>query len=577
MKHASRDYQREGTDAVYREWFEKGIASTLLVLPTGTGKTHVAATIVDEHRDKSIWFLAHRTELIDQACDRLEAVLGYRPQVEQAERAIDGNQFWGSGLIVVASVQTIYRDKRLEKFRKSPPDIVITDEAHHAPARTYRKIYDFCREMNPNCKFLGLTATPGRTDKIALGNVFESVAYQMTIVDAIDLGWLVAPRAELVEVQDVHLDAVHSQRNEYGESDFVQSELAAIFSEEKVAHGIAKPLLEKGGDRRGPIFCAGVNPSIILSAVLNRYKPGCAGALHCDTPWDERRRMLEDLAHGRIQFICNFGILTEGWDSPVSDLIGLARPTKSPQVATQMVGRILRPWQGIVDGLGCPADGKLAIANSPKPWALVLDFTATTRHKLVTVHDVLGGLLFTPEEIARAKEESKQRTQLDADALEELRRARVEMLLEKEQQRRRIVRATVSYSTFKTNLLGKGSTPHVSMDVNTGLKRGGSTDGQIAYLKRLGVSYEKAARFTKSQAGAVIDKLKRERDAGPCTEKQRRYLIWKGENPNVNFATASRIIDEIEKNGGCRRDVYTVPDDEPKVQQDHVVPQVFVG
>jgi hypothetical protein len=242
-----------------------------------------------------------------------------------------------------------------------------------------------------------------------------------------------------------------------------------------------------------------------------------------------------------------------------------------------MVGRILRPWEGVVDGLGCPADRKLAIANSPKPWALVLDFTATTRHKLVTVHDVLGGLLFTAEEIARAKEEAKQRTALDADALEDLRRSRAEMLLEKEQQRRRIVRATVSYSTFKTNLLGKGATPHVSMDVNAGIKRGGRTDGQIAFLKRLGVSYEKAASYTKLQAGAVIDKKKRERDAGPCTEKQRRYLTWKGENPNVNFATASRIIDEIEKNGGRRRDVYTVPDDEPKVQQDHVVPQVFVG
>jgi hypothetical protein len=287
--------------------------------------------------------------------------------------------------------------------------------------------------------------------------------------------------------------------------------------------------------------------------------------------------MLEDLARGRIQFICNFGILTEGWDSPVSDLIGLARPTKSPQVAAQMIGRILRPWEGIVDGLGCPLTRKTAIANSPKPWALVLDFTAATRHKLATVHDVLGGLLFTPEEIARAKEEAKTRTQLDADVLEDLKQAKREMLLEEEQKRRRIVRATVSYSTFKTNLLGRGAMPHVSMDVNAGSKRGGSTDKQIAYLKRLGVSYEKAAGFTKSQAGAVIDKKVRERNAGPCTEKQRYYLIRHGENPNVNFATASRIIDEIEKNGGRRRDVRTVPEDKPKVQEDCVAPQVFIG
>jgi superfamily II DNA or RNA helicase len=178
--------------------------------------------------------------------------------------------------------------------------------------------------------------------------------------------------------------------------------LAAIFSEEEVAHKIAIPLLEKAGDRAGPIFCSGVTPSHILSSVLNRYKTGCSAVIDCNTDHDKRRQVLRDFAEGRIQFLCNFGILVEGWDSPRAGIIGMARPTKSPLLAAQMLGRILRPLDGLVDGFECHEDRRLAILTSAKPYALCLDFVCTTRHKLISATDVLGGN-FTLPEIQRAK------------------------------------------------------------------------------------------------------------------------------------------------------------------------------
>jgi superfamily II DNA or RNA helicase len=565
MIRTPRDYQRKAADNVYVEWWEKNLTSTIIVLPTGTGKTVVASTIVHEHQDKNILFLAHREELIFQARDKIGAELGYNPQIEKAELKVSGFEKWGGGLKVIASVQTMWRKNRHEKFKNAPFDIIIVDEAHHAVARSYRIITNYFLSINPKCKVLGLTATPGRTDGIAMGAIFDSCAYRMSIEEAIPLGWLVPIRNQMVRIDKVSLDHLKTAKNEFGESDFNQAELADIFAEEETAHAIARPLLDHAGERAGPVFCAGVTPSHVLASVLNRYKTGCAAALDCNTPTEERRRILRELGEGRLQFVCNFGILTEGWDSPRSSIIGLARPTKSPQLATQMLGRVLRPQDGVVDGYDDPADRRMAILTSNKPYALCLDYVCTSRHKLVTVTDVLGGN-FSLEELDRAEENS--RGVQAPDVLDELNKAQAELILESEQKRREKIRAEVKYSTHEINLLGKGSVPHVAMDLSN-VTRGGSTDSQINYLvNSFGFSRAKAAGFTKKQAATVIDKMKRERDGKPCSDKQRSVLIRFGEDPSVNWATANRIISEIQANGWRRRDVKSFDPDEGVVHPD---------
>jgi hypothetical protein len=390
-----------------------------------------------------------------------------------------------------------------------------------------------------------------------MGTIFGSCAYRMSIENAINLGWLVPIRSEMIEIQKVDFSKVRTKLNQFGENDFNEADLGDVMAEEETSHAIAVPLLEKAGDRAGPVFCAGVQAAHVLAAVLNRLKPNCAAALDANTPAEKRRQILRDLAEGRLQFIPNCAILTEGWDSPRSSVVGMARPTNSPQLAAQMLGRVLRPLDGVVDGYPCAEDRGMAILRSDKPYALCLDYVCASRHKLVTSMDVLGGN-FNLAEIERAK--ANARGVCDPDVLDQLKMSRAELILKTEQQRRREILADVRYRAVEVNLLGRGATPHVNMDTSA-VVRGGSTDKQVAFLVKLGVRYATAAGYTRMQAGAVIDNLVRKRNEEPCSPAQRKTLTKFGENPNVNWATAKRIIDEIAGNGWRRRDVTEIKPD----------------
>jgi hypothetical protein len=261
--------------------------------------------------------------------------------------------------------------------------------------------------------------------------------------------------------------------------------------------------------------------------------------------------VLEDFAAGNLQFLTNFNIFTEGWDCPPASLVVMGRPTKSVLVYTQMLGRVLRPLDGVVDGHADAADRRMAILTSEKPYALCMDFVGNSRHKVVTSADVLGGD-YDLEVIERAKKnmdpqpddgdpDSEDGERRPADVIDQLRKARAELLLEKEQEARRHIRAQVRYSADEVDPFGGGG-PGTREVERT---RGGSSDAQIAFLVNLGVERATAAGYTRRQASAVIEKLKAER----CTKKQRAILERFGEDADVNFDQASAVIDEIARGG----------------------------
>jgi superfamily II DNA or RNA helicase len=543
-----RDCQNDAVTAIYGEWAK--VSSTMIVAATGTGKTVIMAKVVKDHEGKSILFLAHRNELLLQAQEKIGAELGYLPAIEKAELGVDPYDLWQDGLVLVASVQTLRNDKRLKKFERRPFDFILIDECHHAVAASYRKIIDYFLALNPQCKILGVTATPRRTDDVAMGTIFASCAYQMSISDAIGLGWLVPVRQELITIENVDFSGVRITRNEFGEADFNLADLQAVMSEEEPLHAMAVPLLDKARGRPAVVFTAGVPHAHGLAAVLNREKPGCAAAVDGETDPDKRNQIVRDFHEGRIQFLCNFGIFTEGFDCPPASVVGMGRPTKSVLLKTQMLGRVLRPLDGVVDGYADAHDRKMAILTSNKDHALCLDFVGTSRHKLVTAMDVLGGN-YDLSVLERARQNVDQLSDaVDRPAIDvgdQLQKASSEMILEEEQKRRRKIRPRVTYTSEEIDPFGRGSVPHVDGTVER--TRGGSTDKQIAFLVNLGVSRQTAAGYTKRQAGAVIDKLTAER----CTIKQQKTLLKFGENPSVSFERASQIIGEIEANGWRRR------------------------
>lgn len=532
-----RDYQEAAIAAVLATLREKG--SAMLVLPTGMGKTVIMARIASSWEGGNVLLLAHRVELLDQAAEKLACELGYTPVVEQAQRGMDVSCLWQGGAVLVGSVQTMCGARRLEKFEKYPFDLVLVDECHHATAPSYRRVVDYFRGLNPRLKVLGVTATPRRADNTAMGLVFDAVAYETPILDAVESGWLVPIRQEFVAVENVDFSAVGTARNELGESDLKASELENVLVEEEALHALARPILDKTQGRQCLVFTAGVAHAHMLAAVLNRYREGSAAAVDGQTHKEERRAAVEAFQAGRLQYLTNFGVFTEGFDAPAVGVVAMGRPTKSVGLYTQMLGRGTRPLPGVVDGPAGADARRRAIAASGKPDVLVLDFVGNSRHRLVSSLDVLGGNYDVEvRELAR----ERVRKGGGGDVMGELKRARAEMLLRREQERRRQVRADVQYTAQAVDPFGRGAAPGA---LDADCSRGGSTDAQIGLLVNLGVEYATAAAWSKRQASAVIEKLKGER----CTAKQKAILARYGEPCDVNFEEASRLIDAIAANG----------------------------
>lgn len=534
-----RDYQRESVAAVLRELDRTG--STMLVLPTGCGKTVVMAKLATNWQRGNVLLLAHRVELLDQAADKLEPELGYRPSIEQGIRAVDTDCLWQGGAVLVGSVQTMIGDRRLEKFRKLPFDLILVDECHHATSASYAKIIDYFRALNPSLKVLGVTATPTRADGTALGLVFDTAAFHLPMWEAIEAGWLTPIEQEYVAIESIDFDGVRTAQNEMGESDLKKSELEEILLEEENQHAMARPILDRAGERQCLVFTAGVKHAHALTAVLNRYRPDSAKAVDGKTDKGIRKGIVTDYAEGRLQFLVNFGVFCEGFDVPAVSLVAMGRPTKSVGLYTQMLGRGTRPLPDVVDLPALsqdPSARRDAILRSGKPHLSVLDFVGNSRHKLVSSIDILGGN-YDVETRALAQQRIGVKP---ADVGRELKKAAAELALRREQDRRRRIKAGVSYTTEFVDPFGHDASPgeHV-MD----RQRGGCSDAQIALLVNLGVPRETAANYSGRQAGAVIDSLRSKR----CTERQKATLAKFGESTDVNCDEAGRIIDAIAQNG----------------------------
>lgn len=536
MSKALRPYQSETLEAVYKTL--ETASSTVVVWPTGLGKTVLASKLMTGWEHGNSLFLAHTKELIEQAAEKLEAEMdGYKPVIEMNIRGADAYTIHQGGLIVVGSVQSMYGDKRLEKYTKHPFGLIVVDECHRATASTYNKVISHFRALNPSLKVVGLTATPNRADGTSLGLVFESVAYQLSINIAIEQGWLVPIRQESVIIEALDFSGLRSRLNDLGEKDFTDEALEKIIAEEENLQAFAKAIIELAGDRSTIVFTPGVKSAHLLASILNRHKEASAEAVDGETPKDERPRIINRFKEGERQFLCNAQVLTEGFDAPACSCIAMCRPTKSIGRYVQMLGRGLRPLPGVVDGLPTDFDRKTAIFTSGKPDCLVLDFGGNSHHKLVDVWDVLGGNYDTETVELAERHGDKKNIMEDLDKAKLLR-----VLMMQWAERNPIIADNVSYSKHSVDVFN-GPRSHTSGQSKP--IRGGCSDAQIGLLMKLGVSRETAEQYSKRQAGAVIDNLSSSR----CTDKQASVLRKQGINPEgVGMDKASAIIDAIAAN-----------------------------
>ena len=238
-----RPYQVEAVERILLDLDR--VRSTLLVCPTGTGKTQIFSEVARRWRPRGrVLVLAHRDELIEQAKTRMEQ-FGLQVKIEKADlcaaRDLAGTD------VVVASVQTLAHESRRLAYNPSTFGLLIVDEAHHAPAPSYRNIIGYFS----GARVLGVTATPDRGDEIALGNIFESVAFEYDLRDAIDEGWLVPIRQKAVTVQGLDLSHVRTTAGDLNDGD-----LDRVLTEEQTLHGMVGPTVELAGHRPTLIFAA---------------------------------------------------------------------------------------------------------------------------------------------------------------------------------------------------------------------------------------------------------------------------------------------------------------------------------
>jgi superfamily II DNA or RNA helicase len=340
---ALRKYQAEAVAGVLKQLEE--FRSTIAVLPTGSGKTRIAAELI-RHWPGRAMMIAHRDELLVQARTRLASETGEMVGLEQAQF------FAGDERVVVGSVQTLCMPARLERWQPDDFGLIIVDEAHHSPSKSYRRIIDHFS----GAKIVGITATPDRADEKAMGQVFESVAYVYEIEDAINDGWLCPIRVRQVFIGEINLSACRTTAG-----DLNQGDLNAAMAVEEALHGVVKATIEQAGDSKTLVFTTSVENAKRLAEIFNRYKPDSARSVDGGTQIDDRRGILAAYKRGEFQYLTNCAIATEGFDEPEIACVAMARPTKSRSLFAQMVGRGLRIHPSKPNG--CIAEGQRVLTD----------------------------------------------------------------------------------------------------------------------------------------------------------------------------------------------------------------------
>ena len=513
MGQELRPYQQQARDRIHAEW-DAGHTRTLLVLPTGTGKTIVFASVAaDQVRaGDRVLILAHRGELLEQAADKLQRSTGLVSAVEKAESTCLDRWF----RVVVGSVQTLQRTARLERFPQDYFGTIIIDEAHHAITDGYRRILDYFS----GAKVLGVTATPDRGDMRNLGEVFDSLAFEYKLTDAIKEGYLCKIMAQTIPLQ-LDITSVTMSGGDYAVGD-LGTALDPYLEQ------IAAEMARRCKSRKTVVFLPLIKTSQKFRDLLNTYG---FRAAEVNGQSDDRRQVLADFDAGKYNVLCNSMLLTEGWDCPSVDCVVVLRPTKVRSLYSQMVGRGTRLSPGKTD-------------------LLLLDFLwMTDKHELCRPAD----LVCEDRTVARQMTEHLAETgcpedieEAAAQASEDVVAQREEALAKQLEEQRRKKAKLVDPLQYEMSIQAEDLAGYVPA---FGWEAGPPSEQQTAALEKLGILPD--AVESAGKAALLLDRLNKRRDEGLTTPKQIRCLEKYGFQHvgTWSFEAARHMIDRIAAQG----------------------------
>lgn len=511
-----RPYQKEAKEAIFEQW-DSGVSKTLLVLPTGCGKTVVFAKVTEEcvRQGDRVLILAHRGELLEQAADKLMKTTGLGCALEKAESSCQGSWF----RVVVGSVQTLMREKRLNSFDPFYFNTIIIDEAHHCISDSYQRVL----QHFPHAHVLGVTATPDRGDMRNLGAYFESLAYEYTLPKAIKEGYLSPIKALTIPLK-IDMSSVSVQAG-----DFKASEIGTAL--DPYLQGIAEEMQKYCMDKKTVVFLPLVKTSQKFRDLLNQYG---FRAAEVNGDSQDRAEILKDFDAGKYNVLCNSMLLTEGWDCPSVNCIVVLRPTKVRSLYCQMVGR-----------------GTRLSPETGKDHLLLLDFLwHTERHELC--HP--ASLICENEEVAQQMTENLEKKagmpvdleEAEQKASEDVVAQREEALAKQLSEMKKRKKKLVDPLQFEMSIQAEDLSSYVP---SFGWEMGQPSEKQKKTLEKLGIMPDEIENAGKAEK--ILDRLNKRRTEGLTTPKQIRFLESRGfEHVGTwQFETAKNLIDRIAANG----------------------------
>lgn len=482
-----RAYQMKARQDIHQgfENFDRQLG----VLPTGGGKTILFSRLAQEYQPRRTLILAHREELINQAVDKLRASTGILAQVEMGDdrASLDAP-------VVVASIQTLMREARRNRWPRDHFGLVVVDEAHHSLADSY---LNTLRHFDGHAKVLGVSATPDRGDKKNLGRYYQNIACEVTLLDLIQQGWLSPIKVKTVPL-GMDLGSVRTT--------------AGDFNADDLGHAL-EPYLEKIADvlaehrhRKTLVF-------LPLIAVSKRFAEICRErgllAEHVDGQSRERQATLERFRCDEVRILSNAMLLTEGYDEPSIDCVVCLRPTKVRALYSQIIGRGTRIWPGkdhllVLDFLWQSAEHSLV-----KPAHLI----AEDEDDAKALTEKLGG----EGDLEEAREAvNADRTRSLAERLHDNRRRKGSVLDPLELA---VTLNDAHLAEFTPVMQWQGDAP---------------SPKQLDILAKFGI--DTAAVLTKGHASFLLDRLITRRKLDLATPKQVRLLRKYG-HPRPEMAT----------------------------------------
>lgn len=556
-----RDYQEKCLEAIEAKLSQE-VRHQLIVLPTGGGKTIIFSELIRRKRLKTL-ILAHRLELLEQAREKLKMVAPDIPSgVYSGERKELGHQ------VTIASIQSA--SKNAELLLKEDFELLIIDEAHHAPARSYLELIDylgfkqldFCRSNKASEQgiVLGFTATANRKDKKALASVFKAISYELSLEDLVGQGYLVTPKGVHVTV-DIDLEDVQTVMGDYR-----KLSLRKVMTSDAARDIVARTIRKFASERQGIVFSVDIEHAELLKQDIKEAGFRCE-AIHSKLPMTQRREALLKFENKELQFLINPMVLTEGFDSPRADCMINAAPTQNRPLYIQKSGRVLR-------------------LHPEKKDALLIDFgyvgeenplqTAQTLGKSIEIQKVDNKLeLLTEEEKVVAAKQKE---------LEENEKLKIPLTVTHEEEYDPLGLQTVlkSDSTKKSALKkeegssGKEAEPSAEelLELFKFLREVGAqtfrtadtndiTPKQLGFIEilcqKVGIippDIHLITQISCKQGIQVIQGLKKKYHESAPTEKQLNYIAhhlrWDQERLRaLNFLEAREIIAEHKENKGA--------------------------